>query len=276
VCSSDLAISHGLESPQERQAAGKPETGVIRLRAATTGDTATIQVDDDGRGMDVEKITARARSLGWIGPDQSLDLKRLLSIISAPGFTTRDKADLASGRGVGMAAVQTAVSELGGSMTLTTTKGKGSAFTINLPLTLLIADSLMVTVGQQRFAVPQTAVREVLAIDSSDVKVLENNEVISFRGSLLPILRLARLFGLSEISQSRLHLLVIADAGTALAVDRITGLREIVVRTIMDPLLRTPGVVGATELGDGRPVLILDPHSLVRAARHSSTLDTAS
>jgi two-component system, chemotaxis family, sensor kinase CheA len=270
------AISHGLESPQERLAAGKPETGIIRLRAATAGDTVMIQVDDDGRGIDVEKIAARARSLGWIGADQSLDSKRLLSIISAPGFTTRDKADLSSGRGVGMAAVQTAVSQLGGSMSLTTTKGKGSAFTVNLPLTLLIADSLMVNVGPQRFAVPQTAVREVLAIDSSEVKILENNEVISFRGSVLPILRLARLFGLTEVSQSRLHLLVIADAGAALAVDRITGLREIVVRTITDPLLRTPGVVGATELGDGRPVLILDPHSLVRAARHSDTVDIAS
>jgi two-component system chemotaxis sensor kinase CheA len=177
-----------------------------------------------------------------------------------------------------MASVQTVVSELGGSMTLSTTQGEGTRFTINLPLTLLIADALMVSVGQQRFAIPQTAVREVLAVEASAVKVLENNEVIAFRGSMLPILRLARLFRISETGQNRFHLLVIADAGNpmALAVDRITGQREIVVRTITDPLLRVPGVVGATELGDGRPVLILDPYSMIRAIRDRNTMEVAS
>ena len=136
----------------------------------------------------------------------------------------------------------------------------------------------MVTVGQQRFAVPQTGVREVLAVDSSLVKVFENNEVVPFRGGVLPIVRLARLFGFPERSQQRLHLLVIENGGSpaGLAVDRITGQREIVVRTITDPLVRVPGVVGATELGDGRPVLILDPHSLIRFARDLSTSEVPS
>ncbi|HYR89378.1 MAG TPA: chemotaxis protein CheA [Terriglobia bacterium] len=272
------AISHGLESPEERAAAGKPATGIVRLSAITAGDTVVIQVEDDGRGIDVAKIADRARTLGWLGSDQFLDSKRLLDIISAPGFTTRDEADLASGRGVGMAAVQTVISELGGSMTLTTTEGQGTRFTVNLPLTLLIADSLMVTVSRQRFAVPQTAVREVLAIDASSVRVFENNEVVPFRGGVLPLLRLSRFFGLSEPALDRLHLLVIADGDsrTGLAVDRITGQREIVVRTITDPLLRVPGVVGATELGDGRPVLILDPHSLIRAARDRNSMEIPS
>ena len=177
-----------------------------------------------------------------------------------------------------MAAVQTVISELGGSLSLATTAGQGTRFTIHLPLTLLIADSLMVTVSRQRFAVPQTAVREVLAIDASSVKVFENNEVVPFRGGVLPLVRLSRFFGLSEPSQDRFHLLVIADGGstTGLAVDRITGQREIVVRTITDPLLRVPGVIGATELGDGRPVLILDPHSLIRAARERNTMELPS
>ena len=163
-------------------------------------------------------------------------------------------------------------------MTLTTTEGQGTRFTVNLPLTLLIADSLMVTVSRQRFAVPQTAVREVLAIDASSVRVFENNEVVPFRGGVLPLLRLSRFFGLSEPALDRLHLLVIADGDsrTGLAVDRITGQREIVVRTITDPLLRVPGVIGATELGDGRPVLILDPHSLIRAARDRNSMEIPS
>jgi two-component system chemotaxis sensor kinase CheA len=263
------AISHGLESPAERAAAGKPETGVVRLSARTAGDTVVIEVEDDGRGIDANKIAERARALKQLGEHEVLDSRRLLDIISASGFTTRDEADLASGRGVGMAAVQGAINDLGGSIVLATNPGTGTCFTIRLPLTLLIADSLMVTVNQQRFAVPQTAVQEVLAVESSSIKVFENNEVVPFRGSVLPVLRLARLFGLGEREQKRLHLLVVENGGspTALAVDRINGLREIVVRTITDPLVRVPGVVGATELGDGRPVLILDPHSLIRTAR---------
>jgi len=272
------AISHGLESPEERVAAGKSATGNVHLSARTAGDIVVMEVEDDGRGIDIDKIATHARTLGWLGSDQLPDSKRLLDIISAPGFTTRDEADLASGRGVGMAAVQTVISELGGSLSLATTAGQGTRFTIHLPLTLLIADSLMVTVSRQRFAVPQTAVREVLAIDASSVKVFENNEVVPFRGGVLPLVRLSRFFGLSEPSQDRFHLLVIADGGstTGLAVDRITGQREIVVRTITDPLLRVPGVIGATELGDGRPVLILDPHSLIRAARERKTMELPS
>jgi two-component system chemotaxis sensor kinase CheA len=272
------AISHGLESSEERLMAGKPETGIVRLSATTAGDTFTLEVEDDGRGIDVNKVVTRAQSLGWVVNDDLLDSKQLLDIISAPGLTTREKADFASGRGVGMAAVQTAVNELGGTMTLTTTQGHGTRFTLNLPLTLLIADSLMVTVGQQRFAIPQTAVREVFAVATSSIKAFDNNEVIPFRNSVLPILRLARLFGFEDTKRSKLHLLVVggADSPTALAVDRITGQREIVVRTLSDPLLRVPGVVGATELGDGRPVLIVDPHSLIRAAEKQKTRDIAS
>jgi len=271
------AISHGLESPEERLAAGKSESGFVRLSAKTAGDTVLIEVEDDGRGIDREKIAERARRLKWIGETEVLDAKRLLDIISAPGFTTRDEADLASGRGVGMAAVHEAINELGGSISLTTAAGKGTCFSIRLPLTLLIADSLMVTVNQQRFAVPQTAVREVLAIESASIKVFENNEVVPFRDSVLPVVRLAQFFGFSERKQKRLHLLVIENGGslTALAVDRITGQREIVVRTISDPLVRVPGVVGATELGDGRPVLILDPYSLIRAARDLRTSEVS-
>jgi two-component system, chemotaxis family, sensor kinase CheA len=267
------ALSHGLESPKERATAGKPEKGVLRLSANAAGDTVILEAEDDGRGMDIEKITSRAKELGLIRDKEPLDSKRILDIISAPGFTTRDEADLASGRGIGMAAVRAAVGELGGSLTMTTRQGEGTRFTIRLPLTLMIADSLMITASNQRFAIPQTAVSEVLSVDSSAIKVLENNEVISFRGAVLPIVRLTRVFRLSAPKQERLHVLVIANGGspTGLAVDRIDGQREIVVRTITDPLLRVPGIVGATELGDGRPVLILDPHSVIEAARDLRT-----
>jgi two-component system chemotaxis sensor kinase CheA len=263
------AVSHGLETPDERIAAGKPGTGNVRLTASTLGDTVLIVVEDDGKGIDIERIRVRARARNLLGPEEQLDPKRVMDVICAPGFTTRDDADLASGRGVGMAAVRSVVNELGGSIALQTEAGKGSRFEIRLPLTLLIADSLMVKVADQQFAVPQTAVREVLAIESSAVKVFEHNEIVPFRGGVLPILRLGKFFGLEGRTPPRIHLLVVADGGKSigLAVDRITGQRQIVIRAITDPLSKTPGVVGATELGDGRPVLILDPHSMIRAAR---------
>lgn len=263
------AVSHGLETPEERAASGKPPAGVVQLKASTSGDTVLVEVRDDGKGVDLAKIAARARSLGLIGPRESLDPSRVLDVISTPGFTTRDHADLASGRGVGMAAVKSAVAGLGGSMTMETTPGRGTAFAIRLPLTVLIADSLLVTVAQQRFAVPQSAVQEVLSIEAAAVRTLENNEIVPFRQGVLPILRLRKFFGLSGAAPDRMHLLVVGNEGSpvGLVVDRITGQREIVVRAASDPLLKAPGVVGATELGDGRPVLILDPNTLIRAAR---------
>jgi len=269
------AVSHGLELPEERRASGKPPIGIIKLSAATAGDTVVINVEDDGRGMDLDKIADRARACGFIAQDEPLDPKRLLDIISAPGFTTREQADLASGRGVGMAAVQATVAELGGSMSMESIQRQGTRFTIRVPLTLLIADSLLVTVAQQSFAVPQSAVQEVLSVESASVKVLENNEMVSFRGGVLPILRLRKFFGFDSAGPERMHLLVIGNGNgqLGLAVDRITGQREIVLRVARDPLLKAPGIVGATELGDGRPLLILDPHSLIRAAREREMLD---
>src|SRR5262249_36951064 len=162
-----------------------------------------------GRGMDLDSITQRARSRGLIAPGEPLDPKHLLDIICAPGFTTREQADLASGRGVGMAAVQASVSELGGSMSVGTTPGRGTRFTIRVPLTLLIADSLLVTVAQQSFAVPQTAVQEVLSVEASSVRILENNEIVPFRGGVLPILRLRNFFGFDPMGPARFHLLVV-------------------------------------------------------------------
>jgi two-component system chemotaxis sensor kinase CheA len=263
------AISHGIEMPNDRIASGKPPEGTIRLSAMTAGDSVTVEVEDDGGGLDTDKVAARARSLGMLDATETLDAKRLLDVICAPGFTTRDAADLASGRGVGMAAVQAAISELGGLITLHTTPGKGTRFNIQLPLTLAIADSLLVTVAEQRFAIPQANIREVLAIESSDLTAFENNEVIPYRGAVIPILRLTKMFGLKAKPRKRLHVLVIGNEPNAvgLAVDRITGQREIVVRAVTDPMLRVPGISGATELGDGRPVLILDVHSLMRAQR---------
>jgi two-component system chemotaxis sensor kinase CheA len=162
-----------------------------------------------------------------------------------------------------------AIEELGGTLTLATEKNRGTRFTIGLPLTLAIADALIASVAGQRFAFPQTAVREVIEVEASAVKVLENNEIISYRGGVLPLLRLARVFGLDETTPRAFHVFVIGSGASALglAVDRAVGQREIVLRGMNDPLVKVAGVAGATDLGDGRVVLILD----VAALKHAAT-----
>jgi two-component system, chemotaxis family, sensor kinase CheA len=165
-----------------------------------------------------------------------------------------------------MAVVRNAVQDLGGTLSMHTEAGHGARFSMRLPLTLAIADALLVEAAGQRYALPQTVVREVLPVEKSAVVKLENNEVIPYRGGVLPLIRLRRLFGLAGRPGKRLHVLVLSASGcnVGLAVDRIVGQREIVVRTIADSLLKVPGVTGATELGDGRPILILDAQALIR------------
>jgi two-component system chemotaxis sensor kinase CheA len=227
------AVSHGIEPPEERVAAGKRPEGTVRLTASTVGESV------------------------------------MLEVICAAGFSTRDAVDRVSGRGVGMAVVRDTIQELGGTLNLDTALGHGTTFRIVLPLTLAITDALIVHVGDRVFAVPQAAVREVADVDIEAVRVIENNELIVHRGAALPVVRLARLFSIEESSRRHLHLLVIGAGASAVGilVDRISSQREIVVKTLHDPLIKVTGVSGATELGDGRLVLILEPAALTRKLR---------
>ncbi len=263
------AVSHGLEPAEERVALGKPPEGTIALRASTAGDVVIIEIEDDGRGIDADRVAQRARAMGLAKANTALDANTLLDIICAPGFSTRDEADRASGRGMGMAAVQNTVLELGGSLTLETQAGQGTRFTIWLPLTLMIVDALIVAVSGQTFAVPLPAVREVIQIDPAAVTAFENNEVLPYRDRVLVLLRLARLFGLPERPGRAPYALVVGNRSNpvGIVVDALLGQQEIVVRALADPLVQTPGLAGATELGDGRVILILDAAALIRSAR---------
>jgi two-component system chemotaxis sensor kinase CheA len=164
-----------------------------------------------------------------------------------------------------MAVVKNTVQELGGLLTLESKVGESTRFTIYLPLTLAIADALIVNVGEQTFAIPQSSVREVLEIHSSNITIFENNEIITYRGTVLPLLRLTRLFKLPESSNSRFYVFVVGNGLNAVgvAVDQIIAQQEIVVRPLTDPLVKVMGISGATELGDGRVVLILDTANLI-------------
>ena len=260
------AVSHGLEAPAERVAAGKPSRGRIDLRAAAAGGAVVVEVEDDGRGIDVEAVFSRARAAGLVPADAPVDLAGVLELLCAPGFSTRDGADRASGRGVGMDVVARAVEDLGGTLALDTRRGRGTRFTARLPLTLAITDALIVTAGGRSYAVPQSAVREVVAVEPAALTAMENNELLAHRGVLL-LVRLADVFGLGRSAGPVVALVVGDGAPVALAVDKVLGVREVVVRPLADPLVQVPGVAGATELGDGRAVLILDTAGLARLAR---------
>ena len=261
------AFSHGVETPEERRRLGKPDEATIVLAAATMGDSVIIRVRDDGRGINAKKVAARARDLGMEVNDQP-DNSELLQILCSPGFSTREDADRASGRGVGMAVVHTKMRELGGSLSLETVEDKGTQFTLRLPLTLAIAEVLVVTSAGQTCAVPQSFVSEVIQVRAESIRAVNGVEVAPYRSGVLPLLRLARLFHVEEARLSEYYVLVLtSDKGqTGLLVEAIAGQKEVLVRTLRDPLIQVEGVAGATEMGDGRPVLILDAAMLTSGA----------
>ena len=257
------AFSHGVETPEERRAAGKAEESRIILKASTSGDSVVLSIEDDGRGIDQRAILKRAAEMGLPVPEAP-DNSEILKILCSSGFSTREGADRASGRGIGMSVVYNKVRELGGALALETAEPQGTRFVIRLPLTLAIAETLIVSAAGQTCAVPQSTVSEVMQVADSEIRKVNGIEVIPFRSGVLPILRLASIFQLPHSSSGQNCVLVLrSDRGSSgLLVDRIHGQKEVVVRAIRDPLVQVPGITGATELGDGRPVLILDAAAL--------------
>jgi two-component system chemotaxis sensor kinase CheA len=256
-------VSHGIEPAEERVAAGKPRIGTISLRASTVGDSVVIEVADDGRGVDAKEVAARAAAQGMPVPE-TLDDGAVLTLLCASGFSTRDTADRASGRGVGMAVVNSAVRELGGTLTMHSDRGQGTRFVLRVPLTLAIAEAFIISSGEETFAVPQTFVQEILQMTADQVHRVNRTELLPYRDSVLPLFRLGTLLRGGAPTPLRSLVLVLSSerGSVGLVVDRIHGQREVVVQSIRDPLLKVPGIAGATELGDGRPVLILDAAAL--------------
>jgi two-component system chemotaxis sensor kinase CheA len=253
------ALSHGVESKAERTQAGKPPEATIALAASTAGDSVLIRVSDDGRGIDPKAVERRARALGMDVPAQ-MENSDLLKILCSPGFSTRTDADRASGRGVGMDVVYNTVRELGGSLTFQSELNRGTQFTLRLPLTLAIAETFIVSAAQQTCAIPQSSVSEIIQVQEDQIRIVNRVEVVPYRSGVLPVVRLSSLFHLSAPAGPSLCVLVISSerGSTGLVVEKVHGQKEVVVRAMRDPLIQVPGIAGATELGDGRPVLILD------------------
>lgn len=256
------SVDHGIEPPEERLKRGKSPSGRIILSASQESNYVIIKVQDDGRGIDPEKIRKRAVEKGLISADEPITRQECLSLIFAPGFTTKDETSDVSGRGIGLDVVSRNISKLNGQATVESVPGKGSVFTIKLPLSLAIIPALMAETAGEVFAIPMSAVEESVKVKESDLHFVNNREVMRLREQVLPVVRLDKFFNLESgrKRQKRFYLVVLrkADKKLAVAVDRLRGQQEIVIKPLDDTLGKSEGIVGASILGDGKIVLIID------------------
>ncbi|CCH47973.1 chemotaxis protein CheA [Pseudodesulfovibrio piezophilus] len=264
------AVDHGLEDEQERVQAGKKPKGHVWLRAYHKGNSVAIEVEDDGRGIDPDKLKQVAIRKGVITPEEAnaMDDREALDLIFAPGFSSAEKVTDISGRGVGMDVVKTNIKNLKGSVNTQSEVGKGTRLTLTLPLTLAIIDALMVQVAGDTFAIPLDAVSETTKIEFAKLSDVNNRKAVTLRGEVLGIVELAELLGLPQTMDERevLPMVVIQDNDRrlGLVVDRLLERQEIVIKPLGQYLnnFNLKGLSGATIMGDGSVVLILDPHEI--------------
>ena len=263
------AFDHAIESAEERSRLGKPADGLIQIEATQRGHDVAVEVRDDGRGIDPEKVRARAIERGLIDADATLSKKELFDLLFLPGFSTRAEVTETSGRGVGLDVVRANVSALGGLVAVDSTLGQGTQVTLMLPITLAIIQALLVGVANERFAIPLSGVRETLMVGPSEVQRSAGRELLNLRGEALPVLRLVEEFGLAQAAREQKQYAVVigmGDARVALLVDRLEGQQDAVIKPVQGPLRTLRGVAGATEIGAQTAVLVLDVSALVADA----------
>lgn len=265
------ALDHGLEKPAERLAAGKPETGSLHLKAYHQGSNIVIELQDDGHGIDPEKIYRKAVERGMFPDGTQMPREEILALIFAPGFSTAEKITSVSGRGVGMDVVKRNIEKLRGKIEIVSEVGRGSTFKVKLPLTMAIIDGLVVRVGEDRFILPSTSVQMALRPKREDVTTVHGKgEVLDLRGRFVPIHRLHRRFGINAeaINPWDGIVVIVENSGkaSALLVDEMVTKQEVVIKNLGAFMQNLPGVAGGAILGDGNIALILDPGSLLNAA----------
>jgi len=277
------SIVHGIESPAERATRGKPETGTIAVRLQREGAEVVIVVEDDGAGLDVAAIRAKARSLGLLRPDQSITDEETLQLILEPGFSTAERLTQQAGRGVGMDVVASEVKKLGGGLFIESHPGRGARFTIRLPFTLAITQALIVRVHDEYYALPVATVEGVARLPRSEITQHLGEEIPSFEyGGQVYRFQYLGVFvggGPSVLPDNDLAVPVIlvraGEHSAALVTDELVGSREIVVKSLGPQIAGIRGIAGATILGDGRIVVILDMGALVRSEWRSRPVDEA-
>ncbi|MBP7554286.1 MAG: chemotaxis protein CheA, partial [Spirochaetes bacterium] len=260
------SIDHGFETPEEREKAGKKNPAILKLSALNEGNLISITVVDDGKGINVEKVRKKAIEKGLITSDKTLRDQDAFNLIFEPGFSTADKVTSVSGRGVGLDVVKKNIEKLSGSIRVNSEQGKGTSFSIKLPLTLAIIQGLMIKVQEEVYALPISSVLESIRIKPEDIKMIDNYEVINVRDDVLSLLRLNRLFKIDDNKEAEFFFVVIVGAGDkkiGLLVDSLIGEEDIVIKPLKDKYTTTPGIAGATILGDGTVSLILDVSQLI-------------
>ncbi|MGH9333064.1 MAG: chemotaxis protein CheA, partial [Vicinamibacteria bacterium] len=265
------AVDHGLESPEERRLAGKPPSGRLKLAAFYEGNYAHVVIEDDGRGIDTALVGERAVSLGLLETSQldAMTSSDILNTIYQPGFSTKETVSDISGRGIGMDVVRESIENLKGVIELETTAGKGTRFLIRLPLTLAILRAVLVEVAGKAFAIPLTGVLEIVRVPRDRASSILGQGVLHWRDQVVPLVSLRDALGLSSgdfpARSGRDFVLLVGEAErrVGLLAEGLLGEQELVVKPIEDPLSRSPGVAGASILGNGRVVLILHTRGLL-------------
>ncbi|KUO76123.1 MAG: chemotaxis protein CheA [Clostridia bacterium BRH_c25] len=264
------AIDHGIEEKEERVKNKKSANGTVNLRAYQDGNSVVIEVEDDGKGIDIERVKKKAIEKGIISQSDAneLDEKNAVELLFKPGFSTADKVSDLSGRGVGLDVVKTKIESLNGIVEVENSKGKGSKFIIRLPLTLAIIQALLVTIGDEKYAIPLNVIRDINTINASTIRNVHGQDVVLNRNSVLPIVRLGRMLDVKNVESDgseELTAVVVkkGDKNAAFIVDSLIGQQEIVIKTLGKFLSGIKYIAGATILGDGQVALIIDTNSLI-------------
>lgn len=265
------SLDHGIEKPEARRAAGKPETGTLRLHAAHEGGSVLIEIGDDGAGLNTERILAKARAKGLVGQGELSD-EQINELIFAPGFSTAEEVTDISGRGVGMDVVRRNIAELGGTVEIRTRRGEGTTFAIRLPLTLAILDGQLVRVADQTYVIPLVSIVESLQVKAGRLsRVGTETELYRLRDQYIPIVRLYQVFGIEgAVTQLEDGMLVVVEADgqrAGIFVDELLSQQQVVIKSLESNYRRIEGISGATILGDGTVSMITEVAALLRLAR---------
>ena len=260
------SIDHGIESPDDRIESGKAVEGELVLRASNEGNMIIIEIEDDGRGIDVAAVQKRAIDRGMIHPSKVLSDLEAFNLIFEPGFSTATKVSNISGRGVGLDVVRKQIEKLNGNVTVSSSPDEGTKFTIKIPLTLAIIQGLIVRVGTETYAIPITAVLESHRIKPDEIRMLDNYEVFNVRDDVISLLRLSRIFRIETNKDHSYYYVVIVGSGekkVGLIVDALVGEEDVVIKPLRDRFTNAPGIAGANITGDGRVSLIIDVAQLL-------------
>lgn len=262
------SIDHGIEEPKEREELGKPNSGNVYLRAYPDGNNVVIEVEDDGKGISIDKVKNKAIAKGLLTEEATIGMKdqEIINYLFKPGFSTAEKISDISGRGVGLDVVKTKIESLGGLVEVHSEYNKGSKFIIRLPLTLAIIQALMVMIGDEKYALPLNSIKEIATIKTDTIRKVQNQEVVLFRNNTLPILRMNEILQVDTSHEDKEELIIVVvkkgDKTAGLVVDNLIGQQEVVIKSLGKYLAGIKVIAGATILGNGQIALIVDPNSL--------------